>query len=52
MKDIVTERREADTPQGCEFARRLETMPPDHAADELLDMYSRGRNYLRTGRQI
>ena len=40
MKDIVTERREADTPQGCEFARRLETMPPDHAADELFDMYS------------
>lgn len=39
MKTILTVRREAGSDRGIEYARRLETMPPADAADELFDMY-------------
>jgi len=37
MKDYLTMRRDAGTPRGNEFARRLDAMSPQDAADELYD---------------
>ena len=39
MKTYLQARREAGTPRGSEYAARLAAMPPDHAADEILDMF-------------